>query len=384
MTYLRLPLAMFSRRRPLAAACLSALSFVLLWMGFGVSDLLPAPRVAVAESAPMNHHDAPSVLSPERAGILQSSVDSLALGLGSALTTLSSDSARQTALANSLSSLTFELGGEAYFTAWQGTRIIHSPLTPDTMGMDFADALDERGSAFVRTMENVAENGGGFVKVVLPRQLPPRLSGGYAVGGATSSVPLRMNMDDAKVSEGLESLSASIVEGAAASDAVSVGKPLHAGPVIVRGAGIQEIQATTTPEPACPVQSAPASGAGKLNKATQREKAVKPGDPNRVRPGGSCAPTVMDSTPVDQVVYVRQIPQSVWYIAAFMPVTASPGFAGQGFSPAWSAAAADRSALLAAENDFRNGLCVSGFSLAGLAGLLMTPGRRRETTQEEA
>ena len=174
MNYLRLPLTIFSRRRPLAAACLFALSFALLWMGFGISELLPLPRVAVAESAPADHHNAPSDISPERAGLLQSSVDSVALGLGSALTAIADEPARQAALGNALSALTFELGGEAYFTAWQGTRIMHSPLTPDTMGMDFADALDERGSAVVRTMESVADSGGGFVRVTLPRQLPRR------------------------------------------------------------------------------------------------------------------------------------------------------------------------------------------------------------------
>ena len=61
-----------------------------------------------------------------------------------------------------------------------------------------------------------------------------------------------------------------------------------------------------------------------------------------------------------------------------MPAEASPGFAGQGFSPAWSAAAADKSVLVAAEKDLRSGLCVSGFSLAGLAGLMIAPSRSRK------
>ena len=347
MKHLHLPLTIFSRRRPLAAACLFALSFALLWTGFGVSELLPLPKVAVAESAPANHHDAPAVIPPERAALLQSSVDSVALGLGGVLTSLADDPARQAALANALSALTFELGGEAYFTAWQGTRLMHSPLTPDTTGMDFADALDERGSSFVRAMEAVAEGGGGFVRVTLPRQLPRRISGGFAAGGEAVSAPLHMNMDDAKVREGLDSLSASIVEQAADADKAARGQRLHPEPVRV----------AVTPD------------AGAPNTGLAPEPVLQDGR-LEVR-------ALMDSTPVEQVVYVRRIPQSAWHIAVFMPAETRPGSEGCGFSPVWSAAAADKSALKAAEEDFRSGLCVSGFSLAGLAGLLMTPGRSR-------
>ncbi len=348
----------------MAAACLSVLSFVLLWMGFGVSELLPLPRVAVAESAPMNHHDAPSVISSERANLLQSSVDSVALGLGSALTSFADDPARQAALSRALSSLTFELGGEAYFTAWHGTRIMHSPLTPDTAGMDFSDALDERGSAFVRTMEEVANSGGGFVRVTLPRQLPRRISGGFAAGGKAVSSPLHMNIDDAKVSAGLESLSASIMKKAEDMDTVALGRRLEYSAVVVRGAGV------VSPK------------TGELRDASSANGSSLPDPAQWGESSGSRA--IMDSTPVDQVVYIRRIPQSVWHIAAFMPAAASPGFEGQGFSPAWSASAADKSALLVAENDFRDGLCVSGFSLAGLAGLMMVPGRNRREEEEIA
>ena len=363
MKYLRLPLTFFSRRRPLAAACLFALSFTLLWMGFGVSELLPLPRVAVAESAPADHHNAPSDISPERAGLLQSSVDSVALGLGSALTAIAGEPARQAALGNALSALTFELGGEAYFTAWQGTRIMHSPLTPDTMGMDFADALDERGSAFVRTMENVADNGGGFVRVTLPRQLPRRLSGGFTSGGEAVSAPLLMNIDDAKVREGLDSLSASIVEKAADADKAARGRRLRSEPVIVRGSGIANLQAAGPADALTPdLTLAPYPA---------------------LQDGRRGARILMDSTPVEQVVYIRRIPQSAWHIAAFMPAEPSPGFAGRGFSPAWSAATADKSALAAVEKDLRSGLCVSGFSLAGLAGLMVLPGRSREEEEQD-
>ena len=357
MKYLRLPLAIFSRRRPLVATCLFILSFILLWMGFGVSDLMPLPRMAVAESARPDHHNPPPAISLARASLLQSSVDSVALGLGSALATIADDQTRQDALGSALSTLTFELGGEAYFTAWQGTRIMHSPLTPDTRGMELADTLDEHGSAFVRTMENVADNGGGFVRVILPRQLPRRLTGGFTAGGEAVSVPLLLNIDDAKVSEGLDNLSANIVEKAAATDKAARGRCLQPDPVTVRGSGIMDYQAAKTVKPASDLSHMPYPA---------------------LRDGRIEARFLMDSTPVEQVVYIRRIPQIVWHIAAFMPVEASPGFAGLGFSPAWSTAAADKSILLAAEKDLRNGLCISGLSLAGLAGLMIAPGRYRE------
>lgn len=357
MKYLQLPLTIFSRRRPLAAACLFALSFALLWTGFGVSELLPLPRVAVAESAPADRRNPPPDINRERAGLLQSSVDSVALGLGSALAVFD-ESARQAALGSALSSLTFELGGEVYFTAWHGTRIMHSPLTPDTMGMDFADALDERGSAFVRAMESVAGSGGGFVRVTLPRQLPRRLSGGFTAGGEAVSAPLLVNADDAKTREGLDSLSASIVEKAADADKAARGQPLRPEPVVLSGWDSSQSYAAGSAganAPGLSLAPYPALHDGRLG-----------------------ARALMDSTPVDQVVYVRRIPQSDWHIAAFMPAEAGRDFAGQGFSPAWSAGAADKSAFTAAEKDLRSGLCISGFSLAGLAGLMIAPGRNRE------
>jgi hypothetical protein len=66
--------------------------------------------------------------------------------------------------------------------------------------MDFADALDSRGVAFVRALADCLENGGGFVQAVLPRQNFDRSissiagttlkAGGTPVAtGATTTVP---------------------------------------------------------------------------------------------------------------------------------------------------------------------------------------------------
>ena len=346
----QLPQTFFSRCRPFAAACLFVLSFVLLWMGFGVSNLLSLTKVAVAESEQADHHSAPPALSPERASLLQSSVDSVALGLGGILADIAGEAARLAALGNALSSLTFDLGGEAYFTAWQGTRILHSPLTPDTMGIDFADALDERGSAFVRTMESVAGKGGGFVRVNLPRQLPRRLSGGCAVGGETVSATLPEH-NGARTHEGPHSLLSGIVEKAVGTGMVARGRRLPSERVIAAGSTLHSAgtMARIVPDPV--LASYPS-----------------------LYDGGGAARVLMDGVPIEQVAYIRRIPKSAWHIAAFMPVEAAPGYAPQGFSAAWSAD--DKNALQAAEKDLRRGLCVSGFSLAGLAGLMISPRRK--------
>ncbi|MCL1939179.1 MAG: hypothetical protein FWG04_00765 [Desulfovibrionaceae bacterium] len=275
-------LGLRQRFQLVAAGVIGMLGFALLWAGFGVSDLLVLHKEAVAESAPADLHNAPlSLISKEQAALLQSTVDSTALSLSSVLASASPSlfGERESipAIASALSTLTFGLGGEIYFTAWEDTRLLHSPLAPDAEGMDFADALDGRGAAFVLNMARAALSGGGFLQVSLPRQFSGAEYTGEIVG-------LTLTADD-------------------------------------HGAG---------------------------------------------------ASSLADATPVDQVVYVRQIPRSTWHIAAFTPADARPR---QGFSPVWSSGADKNTDRY--EADYRRGLCVSGFSLAGLAGLILIPGHGR-------
>jgi hypothetical protein len=270
------------RLRFAAAGVAGILGFALLWTGFGVADFLPLQREAIAESAPADLRNAPlSLVSKEQAALLRSTVDSTALSLSSVLASvpppLLGERESFPAVASALSTLSFGLGGEIYFTAWEDTRLLHSPLAPDAEGMDFADALDERGAAFVLNMARAAVSGGGFLQVSLPRQFSGAEYTGE-IAGAT------LTADD-------------------------------------HGAGVSSLA---------------------------------------------------DAAPVDQVVYVRQIPRSTWHIAAFMPADARPR---QGFSPVWSSGA-DKN-MDRYEADYRKGLCVSGFSLAGLAGLILVPGHGR-------
>ena len=253
----------------MAAGMLGMLGLALLWTGLGLSDVLPLQREAVAESVPAHLQSAPpSLISKEQAALLQSTVDSAALSLSGVLNAEqaahpgSREARAATAdafspVASALSTLTFGLGGEIYFTAWEDTRMLYAPLAPDAEGLDFADAIDGHGAAFVLSMAHAAVSGGGFLTANLPRQF---------------------------------------------------------------------------------------SG-------TEYAKDL-----------------------VDQIVYVRHIPRTRWHIAAFMPAQSRPA---QGFSLLWSAGT-DKNRY---EADYRKGLSLSGFSLAGLAGLILVPGACQKTGQ---
>jgi len=256
------------RLRFAAAGVLGMLGLAVLFTGLGLSDALPLQREAVAESVPANLHNAPLPrIAREKAVLLQSTVDSVALSLSGVLASelparfdnseaLSNNVDAFSPVASALSALTLGLGGEIYFTAWEDTRMLHAPLAPDAEGMDFADAIDGHGTAFVLGMAHAAISGGGFLTVNLPRQF----------------------------------------------------------------SGVED--------------------------AGER---------------------------VDQIVYVQHIPRTRWHIAAFMPTTGRPA---RGFSPLWSISAEKSTAQNTNryEADYRKGLSISGFSLAGLAGLILVPG----------
>jgi hypothetical protein len=297
-------------------------------MACNTSEFPPSLRVAVAESIATNRKEYPNSISQHHAEMLRSSVDSLALGLGGVLDAIDDETAKQTFLGKALNALTFELGGETYFTAWQGTRMMHSPLTPDVIGMDFADVLDERGLPFVRAMEDAAGDGGGFIHVLLPRRLPRRtFEGCSTVGGDTVSAALPAALYSEHIHADADVFSAGIMEHTAAENKT-------------------------------------ANGFSPLSEASHTCEAVY---------GRHTKRTSSHCSPVEQVVYIRHIPQSAWHIAAFMPVEALSDLGGHGFSSVWPDATADKNDF-PAEKNFRNGLRLSAFSLAGFAGLLMITG----------
>lgn len=328
------------RLRHAAAGILGTAALLFIWTGLGLSSYLPFPGAAVADAGREDNRAAALALVPEeRAGLLQSTVDSVALGLGGALAAAPDQQARQEALNGALSALTFNLGGEVYFTAWQGTRIVHSPGSPDAAGLDFSGALDHRGAAFVESMEDLALKEGGFVRALLPRQMSAQASGQM-------------------------------------SGQMSGQTPGHVSGHILGQAS--DHTADQTPGAPWPLDCEAAPD----GQAAAAERSIVPvaGDFCPLD-HGACPPRVSHTPagplpPVEQVVYVRRIPGSPWHIAAFMP--ASPAFtpgAEQAFSRLWPASGR-LGAALAAKERFRQGLCFSGFSLAGLAGLLLVPAGR--------
>ncbi|MDR0826476.1 MAG: hypothetical protein LBN33_01165 [Desulfovibrio sp.] len=162
------------------AAALACLALLMIGAGLGASGIKLWPGMALAanEGAQMP----PDLVSPERAALLQSTVDSVALSLGRVFffsedIPFDEEGEKQT-LRRVLNSLSFELGGGLYFTAWRGTRNICSPLSPDAENMDFAESLDAGGFPFVREMAALAGRGGGFLQARLPLRRPDARSSG--------------------------------------------------------------------------------------------------------------------------------------------------------------------------------------------------------------
>jgi hypothetical protein len=103
--------------------------------------------------------------------LLQATVDSAVLSLSGVLAEQPDQIRGRALLAAALDALTFDLGAPVYFTAWEDTRLLHSPLTPDTEGLDFRDALDARGMAFIQALSDTLATGGGFLQVFLYRHV---------------------------------------------------------------------------------------------------------------------------------------------------------------------------------------------------------------------
>lgn len=315
----------------LAGACrvpagflFAAVAVCALWTGFGLPGPLPGSGTAVAESEPPDPSAEPGGMSADAALYLRSSVDAAALALRGALANggIAKDR-RGEMLAASLGDLTFKLGGAVYFTAWQGTRVLHSPMSPDAEGMDFAGSLDARGVAFVGRMEEAALAGGGFVRVLLPEApVGPRAPGPVVSGVITAAAP--------------EDPEAVAYAGGASPgrQEVSAG----AGGTLFDEAFV--IDAAFCPHgESCPVST---------TRAHRRDS------------HGISAPE-----PVEQVVYVRPVSDNGGYIAAFMPLDASGD------------EAARMAETLSSDAQMKKGLRLSGLSLAGLAGLLLVPGGMR-------
>jgi hypothetical protein len=167
-------------RACLAGSCLVA-ALLCLWLGAGFS--LPPAEPASAGSFPAYGRVAGANPLGLKKRLLQATVDSAVVSLAGILPDLPDPALRRAVLAAALDALTFDLGAPVYFTAWEDTRLVHSPLAPDTADLDFSDALDGRGMAFVRALSARRETEGGFLPVLLRRHV----FDGKRTGGPTAS-----------------------------------------------------------------------------------------------------------------------------------------------------------------------------------------------------
>ncbi|MDR2076274.1 MAG: hypothetical protein LBP61_05000 [Desulfovibrio sp.] len=153
-------------RACLAGFCL-LIALACFWSG---ADLyLTGPAAADSSSASVQIPEPENIRLKKQ--LLQATVDSAAFSLAGILADLPDPAARRGVLAAALDALTFDLGAPVYFTAWENTRLVHSPLTPDAANLDFSDALDGLGRPFIRILSAAPAADGGFFPLRLRRHV---------------------------------------------------------------------------------------------------------------------------------------------------------------------------------------------------------------------
>lgn len=386
--------------RLLPALCL--LAAALLLSGGASSGALP-PDGMDAKSPGARQGAGSAALPPgdeEKARLLQSSVDSAVISLGGVFRTMPDSASRLAAVRAALNSLTFEQGGEVYFTAWNGTRIVHSPLTPDLENTDFSQARDASGRPFVQEMERLAAEGGGFISVTLPRRrtacaVQKLAAPAFALGAASPffrlyglRLPGPGEEQSAPMQEGQDKpalMAASLMEatsrggflagleeepepsGLDAAGGLTPGVVAYSRPLDDAGTGPPAPSRSMLEEPPQP----------KKESAFSAEDWIPWGGRGREAAGASQsgprlslppAPAVGEAEPVRQILYVRSIPGGNWHVAAFMPSGRQPGGQEDAAPPAGGAAGRQSGAGERQSNIYL-GLLLSGLSLLGLLGL---------------
>ena len=160
--------ALLANWRFIVAGAFGLLSVGCLWAGFDV-------RLSIKTATAGQYSSETVTASPQAFALstvdsLRVGVDSIALSMAGTFEALPQAPLRKETLNRALDRLTFEQDGDVYFTAWEGSRILHSPLTPDTDGMDFRSATDANGRPFVQQCDDMAQRGGGFVRVHIARR----------------------------------------------------------------------------------------------------------------------------------------------------------------------------------------------------------------------
>lgn len=153
-------LACTARLEPLGSGSVSAASV-------GGEAAFASVRVEQGEKGGTSPAARVPLVAPLPPEVLKASVDSLAVSMGGVFAALPDAGARQAAMQGALDTMSFQPDAAVHYTAWEGTTMLHSPLTPDTTGMDFQRAEDIDGARFMYHVAELADQG-GFVSLVLP------------------------------------------------------------------------------------------------------------------------------------------------------------------------------------------------------------------------
>lgn len=155
----------FLRCRLLLAAFFAVLSLACLWQGAA-----PEPSAVQALAGSPLPTTKAEAEAKER---LKPIVDTLAHSLGGILANLPQETAAN-ALFAAADSLTLSHNGqEVYYSIWQGTRLIHSPMNPGEEELELGQSTDTAG---VPLMEELAK--GAPFGVFLPFSMLPPDDGG--------------------------------------------------------------------------------------------------------------------------------------------------------------------------------------------------------------
>ena len=156
----------FLRCRLLLGAFLVALTLACLWQGAA-----PEPSAVQALAEGTTPTMGTEAEAKER---LKPIVDTLALSLGGILTNLPKGAGADALFAAADTLTLNQAGQEVYYSIWQGTRLIHSPMNPGEEDLELGQSRDTTG---IPLMEELAK--GARAGVFLPFSLLPPDEGGH-------------------------------------------------------------------------------------------------------------------------------------------------------------------------------------------------------------
>lgn len=155
----------FLRCRLLLGAILTVLSLACLWQGAA-----PEPSAVRALAGGTQPSIGTEAEAKER---LKPIVDTLALSLGGILANLPQGAAADALFAAADTLTLGQNGQEVYYSIWQGTRLIHSPMNPGEEDLELGQSTDTAG---IPLMEELAK--GAELGIFLPFSLLPTDEGG--------------------------------------------------------------------------------------------------------------------------------------------------------------------------------------------------------------